>query len=155
MNLFDLTGKVAVITGSTKGIGKAIAEEMAAHGAKVVITSRKGDVCEEVAQSIRDTGGEAVAIPCNISHKEQMQALVAETRKVYGKIDILVCNAAANPHYGPTLTIPDSAFEKVMDVNIKSNHWLVQMVAPEMVTRKDGSIIIVSSIGGYRGSATL
>ena len=155
MSLFDLTGKVAVITGSTKGIGKAIAEEMAAHGAEVVITSRKGDVCDEVAQSIRDKGGKAVAIPCNISHKDQMEALVAETLKLCDKIDILVCNAAANPHYGPSMTIPDEAFEKVLDVNIKSNHWLVQKVAPDMVERKDGAIIIVSSIGGYRGSATL
>jgi NAD(P)-dependent dehydrogenase (short-subunit alcohol dehydrogenase family) len=155
MNLFDLTGKVAVITGSTKGIGKAIAEEMAAHGAKVVITSRKGDVCDEVAQAIRDKGGKAVAIPCNISHKAEMENLVAQTRKTCGKIDILVCNAAANPHYGPSMSIPDDAFEKVLDVNIKSNHWLVQMVAPEMVDRKEGSIIIVSSIGGYRGSSTL
>ena len=155
MSLFDLSGKVAVITGSTKGIGKALAEEMAAHGARVVITSRKGDACEAVAKSITEAGGEAVAIPCNISHKDQLENLVAKTREIYGRIDVLVCNAAANPHYGPTLEIPDSAFEKVMDVNIKSNHWLVQMVAPEMVDRKDGAIIVVSSIGGYRGSSTL
>ena len=155
MSLFDLTGKVAVVTGSTKGIGKAIAEEYAAHGAKVVISSRKADACDAVAQGIRDKGGDATAIPCNISHKDQLEMLVAESRKAYGKIDILVCNAAVNPHYGPSMTIPDSAFEKVMDVNIKSNHWLIQMVAPEMQDRKDGAIIIVSSIGGYRGSKVL
>ena len=155
MSLFDLTGKVAVVTGSTKGIGKAIAKELAAHGAKVAITSRKVNVCDAVTQEIRDSGGEATAIPCNISHKDQLEFLVAETRKAYGQIDILVCNAAVNPHFGSALEIPDSAFEKVMDVNIKSNHWLVQMVAPEMMERKDGSIIIVSSIGGLRGSETL
>ncbi len=155
MSLFDLSGKVAVVTGSTKGIGKAIAKELAAHGAKVAITSRKASVCDAVTQEIRDSGGEATAIPCNISHKDQLQFLVAETRKAYGQIDILVCNAAVNPHFGSALEIPDSAFEKVMDVNIKSNHWLVQMVAPEMMERRDGAIIIVSSIGGLRGSETL
>ena len=155
MSLFDLSGKVAIVTGSTKGIGKAIAKELAAHGAKVAITSRKANICEEVTQEIRDSGGEATAIPCNISHKDQLQSLVTETRKAYGQIDILVCNAAVNPHFGSALEIPDSAFEKVMDVNIKSNHWLVQMVAPEMIERKDGAIIIVSSIGGLRGSETL
>ena len=155
MSLFDLSGKVAVVTGSTKGIGKAIAKELAAHGAKVAITSRKANVCDAVTQEIRDSGGEATAIPCNISHKDQLELLVTETRKAYGQIDILVCNAAVNPHFGSALEIPDSAFEKVMDVNIKSNHWLVQMVAPEMMERNDGAIIIVSSIGGLRGSETL
>ena len=155
MSLFDLSGKVAIVTGSTKGIGKAIAKELAAHGAKVAITSRKVNVCEAVTQEIRDSGGEATAIPCNISHKDQLEFLVAETRKAYGQIDILVCNAAVNPHFGSALEIPDSAFEKVMDVNIKSNHWLIQMVAPEMMERNDGAIIIVSSIGGLRGSETL
>jgi len=152
MNLFDLSGKVALVTGSTKGIGKAIAEEMARHGAHVVISSRKAEVCDEVAAAIRAEGGKATAIPCNIADKEQLKNLVDETRKACGKIDILVGNAAVNPHYGSALEIPDDAFEKVMDVNIRSNHWLIQMVAPEMRERKDGSIIIVSSIGGLRGS---
>ena len=155
MSLFDLTGKVALITGSTKGIGRAIAEEMAAHGAKVVISSRKADACEAVAEGIRENGGDATPIPCNISHKEQLQHLVDATHKAYGRIDILVCNAAVNPHYGSFQSIPDSAFEKVMDVNIKANMWLIQMVAPEMQERKDGAIIIVSSIGGLRGSTVL
>jgi len=155
MGLFDLSGKVALVTGSTKGIGKAIAEEMAAHGARVVISSRKTDACDAVAQGIRDKGGDATAIPCNITHREQLEQLVAETRKAYGQIDILVGNAAVNPHYGPSLQIPDSAFDKTMNVNIRSNHWLAQMVAPEMVERRDGVIIIVSSIGGQRGSTGL
>ena len=155
MSLFDLSDKVAVITGSTKGIGKAIAEEMAMHGAKVVISSRKADVCDAVAAEIKVAGGEAMAIPCNISDKAQLENLMAETRKAWGRIDVMVCNAAANPHFGPAMAIPDSAFEKVMDNNIKSNHWIAQMVGPEMAKRKDGAIIIVSSIGGLRGTALL
>ncbi|MEK9725548.1 MAG: SDR family oxidoreductase [Rhodospirillaceae bacterium] len=155
MELFDLTGKVAVITGSTKGIGLAIAEEMARHGARIVVTSRKADACDAVAAKIRDAGGEAVALPCNVSNKDQLEALVAGARDALGRIDVLVCNAAVNPHFGPSLEIPDDAFQKVLDVNICSNHWLIRMVAPEMIERRDGAIIVVSSIGGLRGSATL
>lgn len=154
-NLFDLTGKTALITGSSKGIGRAIAEAMAAHGASVVVSSRKRDKCEEVAERIRGGGGNAIVLPCNISHKEELKALVDETRKAYGQIDVLVCNAAVNPHYGPSQEIPDSAFDKVMNVNIRSNHWLCQLVIPEMAARKDGSVIIVSSIGGLKGSTAL
>jgi NAD(P)-dependent dehydrogenase (short-subunit alcohol dehydrogenase family) len=154
-NLFDLTGKVAVITGSTKGIGRAIAEALAAHGARVVISSRKEDACDQVAQAIREAGGEAIAIPCNVSSKEQLQNLVDRTRQEWGRIDVLVGNAAVNPFYGPSMEIPDSAFEKILQVNIESNHWLCQMVVPEMKERKDGAIIIVSSIGGLKGSAVL
>ncbi len=157
--LFDLTGKTALITGSSKGIGRAIAEEMARHGAQVVISSRKQDVCDMVADEIntelRDADGGAIVIPANIAHKEELQHLVDETRAKLGKIDILVCNAAVNPFYGPMKDMPDSAFEKILDVNILSNHWLMQMVLPEMAERKDGSIIIVSSIGGLRGNAVL
>ena len=162
-NLFDLSNKVALITGSSKGIGRAIAEEMARHGAKVVISSRKADICEEVANAINielagdasnSTGG-AVAIPANISHKDELQRLVDTTREKLGKIDILICNAAVNPYYGSMQDLPDEAFDKILGVNIKSNHWLVNMVLPEMKMRKDGSIIIVSSIGGLRGSPVL
>ena len=158
-NLFDLTGKVALITGSSKGIGKAIAEEMARHGAQVVISSRKADVCEAVAAEINaqceGQAGGAVAIPAHIGQKEALQHLVDETRAALGKIDILVCNAAVNPYYGPMSGLPDDAFEKVLSVNIQSNHWLAQMVLPEMVERKDGAVIVVSSVGGIRGSDTL
>jgi len=162
-NLFDLSNKVALITGSSKGIGRAIAEEMARHGAKVVISSRKSDICEEVANAINSevagddssTTGGAVAIPANISHKEELQRLVDTTREKLGKIDILICNAAVNPYYGSMQDLPDEAFDKILGVNIKSNHWLVNMVLPEMRERKDGSIIIVSSIGGLRGSPVL
>ena len=135
--MFDLTGKVAVVTGSTKGIGKAIAEQMALAGAKVVVSSRKSEVCDEVARSINETvqdqSGEATAIPCHISHKDQLQNLVDETHQRFGKINVLVCNAAVNPFFGSIADIPDSAFEKIMDTNIKSNHWLCQMVIPDMI----------------------
>ena len=155
-NLFDLTGKVALITGSTKGIGKAIAYRKAQHGAKVVVSSRKADAVEAVTAEInKDFPGHATGIPCNIGYKEQLQSLVDKTRTAYGRIDVLVCNAAINPFAGSMLDIPDEAFDKIMASNIRSNAWLCQMVIPEMKERKDGSIIIVSSIGGLRGSPIL
>ena len=153
--LFDLTGKVALITGSTKGIGRAIAEGMAAHGAKVVISSRKADACEAVAGGINEAGGTAIALPCNVSHREQVQKLVDDTRKAYGQIDIVVGNAAVNPYYGSNLDIPDSALDKILQVNIGSNLWLAQLTFPEMQARKDGVFIIVSSIGGLRASTVI
>ena len=147
MNLFDLTGKVALVTGSTKGIGEAIVHRFAEHGAKVVVSSRKADACEKVAGDINKARGKevAAAIPCNINYKEQLQNLVAQTRAKWGKIDVLVCNAALNPYYGPAADIPDDAFDKIMGANVRSNHWLTQLVLPEMVARKDGVITIVSS----------
>ena len=158
-NLFDLSGKVAIVTGSTKGIGRSIAEQLAFHGAEVVVSSRKADACEQVTEEINkqvaDRNGRAVAIPCHIGHKAQLENLVTETRKQLGKIDILVCNAAVNPFYGSLLDIPDSAFEKIMQSNVQSNHWLSQMVLPEMVERKDGVILIISSVGGLNGTAVL
>jgi NAD(P)-dependent dehydrogenase (short-subunit alcohol dehydrogenase family) len=154
-SLFDLKGKVALITGSSRGIGRAIAERMAEHGAKVVVSSRKLDACEAVVRGIRERGGEATAVPCNIASKEDLQQVVAASRKEYGAIDVLVCNAAVNPHYGASQEIPDSAFDKVMGSNIRSNHWLCQMVIPEMAARRDGSVIIVSSVGGLKGTSVL
>jgi NAD(P)-dependent dehydrogenase (short-subunit alcohol dehydrogenase family) len=156
-NLFDLTGKVAIITGSSRGIGKAIAERMAQHGAKVVISSRKAGPCEEVAAAINAAEGEgtAIAVPANISSKEDLQRLVAETRKAFGKVDIVVCNAASNPYYGPMAGIADDQFSKILSNNIISNHWLITEVIGEMRERKSGRIIIVSSIGGLRGSPVI
>ena len=155
MTLFDLSGKVAVVTGSSKGIGRAIAERMAEAGAKVVVSSRKAPVCEEVVAAITKAGGSAVAIPCNIGHKEQLQALVDGTVKQFGRLDILVCNAAVNPFYGSLTDIPDDAFDRIMGSNVRSNHWLCQMALPHIAAAGGGAVIIVSSIGGLRGSKTL
>lgn len=154
-DMFTLDSKVAVVTGATRGIGKAIALALAEHGAKLVISSRKADACRAVADEIEGAGGEAVAIPCNISYKAELQALIDGAREAFGRIDVLVCNAAVNPHFGSSLTIDDSAFEKVMTCNIQSNAWLAQMVVPEMRARRDGVIIIISSIGGLKGSDML
>ena len=157
MTLFDLSGKVAVITGSSRGIGRAIAERMAEHGAKVVISSRKQAVCDEVARAINDKAGKqvALAVAANISTKDDLKHLVEETNRVFGKIDTLVCNAASNPYYGPQAGISDDQFRKILDNNIVANHWLISLVVPQMIERKDGSITIISSIGGLKGSTVL
>lgn len=154
-SLFDLTGKTAIVTGSTKGIGRSIAEALARSGASVVISSRKSDKCEEVVSAIKAEGLEATAIPCHIGKRSDVENLIAETKKQYGKIDILVCNAAVNPYYGPMSGLTDEAFAKVMDSNVRSNIWLCNLAIPDMAERRDGSVIIVSSIGGLRGSQHL
>jgi NAD(P)-dependent dehydrogenase (short-subunit alcohol dehydrogenase family) len=154
--LFDLTGKVAVITGSSRGIGRAIAERMTEAGARVTISSRKLDACEAVADAINARHpGAAVAEAANISSKEDLQRLVDRAREAFGHIDVVVCNAASNPYFGPMAGISDEKFRKVLENNIIASHWLVQMVAPEMMARKDGAVIIVSSIGGMRGAKAL
>ncbi|MGA8650060.1 MAG: SDR family oxidoreductase [Xanthobacteraceae bacterium] len=157
MSLFDLSGKVAMVTGSSRGIGRAIVERMAEQGAKVVVSSRNIEPCREVADAINAKYGDgrAIAIAANISSKEHLQRLVEETIRAFGQIHVLVCNAASNPHYGPMHTISDDQLRKILDNNIVSNHWLITMVAPQMIARKDGSIIIVSSIGGLRGSPVI
>ena len=155
-DLFDLTGKVAVITGSSRGIGRAIAGAMADHGARVVISSRKQDACEAVAGEINAKHpGAATAIAASISSKAALEALVARTTAEVGPIDVLVCNAASNPYFGPMTGLGDDAFRKILDNNVLANHWLIQMCLPGMIERKDGAIIVISSIGGLRGSATL
>ncbi|MBI1774423.1 MAG: SDR family oxidoreductase [Proteobacteria bacterium] len=153
--LFDMQGKVAVVTGSSRGIGRAIAHAMARAGASVVISSRKLEPCQGVAAEIAAFGGKAIAIACNVGRKPELEALVAGARKAYGRIDVMVANAAVNPHFGPLLAITDEAFDKIMATNVKSNLWLAQLVLPEMAERKDGSMIIVSSIAGLRGATTL
>ena len=153
MSQFDMTGKVAIITGSSRGIGEAIAHEMADHGARVVITSRNIGPCEEVAAAINAKHpGAAIAVASSLSSKESLQAMVDAGRAAFGQIDVLVCNAASNPHYGPLGTITDEQFRKTLDNNIVAQHWLITMVAPEMRKRKSGSVIIISSIGGLRGT---
>jgi NAD(P)-dependent dehydrogenase (short-subunit alcohol dehydrogenase family) len=152
-----MTGKVAVITGSSKGIGRAIAEEFAVQGAKVVISSRKADACAAVAAVINARHGAGTALPvaASISSKEALQGLFDETMAAFGRIDVLVCNAASNPYYGSMDGISDEQFRKILDNNIVSNHWLIQMVLPQMRARRDGAIIVVSSIGGLRGSPVI
>jgi NAD(P)-dependent dehydrogenase (short-subunit alcohol dehydrogenase family) len=155
--LFDLTGKTAVITGSSRGIGRAIAEGMAAHGANVVISSRNQGACDEVAAAINEACGRecALAIAASLSSKESLQALVDAASAMFEKIDILVCNAASNPHYGPLGTITDEQFRKIFDNNVLANHWLIQMTAPAMLERGAGSIIIISSVGGLASSTKI
>ena len=155
MNMFDLEGKVALVTGSSRGIGRSIAIQMARAGARVVVSSRKLDACQIVVDEIREGGGEAVAIACNISYRDQLEQLVAQTREALGPIDILICNAAVNPYYGPLQDTPDEAFDKIMNCNIRSNHWLCQMVLPEMAERGGGSVIIISSVTGQFGTTSL
>jgi NAD(P)-dependent dehydrogenase (short-subunit alcohol dehydrogenase family) len=157
MSLFSLDGKVAVITGSSRGIGKAIAERMAEHGAKVVISSRKPQPCEEVAASINNVrgAGTAISVPANISSKADLKNLVDETNQQLGKVDIVVCNAASNPYYGPMAGIEDDQFRKILENNVIANHWLINFAVPQMIERKDGAIVIVSSIGGLRGSPVI
>lgn len=155
--LFSLAGKVAIITGSSRGIGKAIAERMAEHGAKVVISSRKPEPCAEVAEQInaKHGAGSAISVPANISSKDELKHLVDETTRQLGKVDIVVCNAASNPYYGPMAGIEDDQFRKILENNVIANHWLINYAVPQMIERKDGAIIIVSSIGGLRGSPVI
>jgi NAD(P)-dependent dehydrogenase (short-subunit alcohol dehydrogenase family) len=152
---FALDGKVAIVTGSSRGIGRASAEAMARLGAKVVISSRKAEACEAVARDIRNNGGEASVIACNVSHKADVEALVAGTLRTYGRIDILVCNAAVNPVYGPLGDLTDEAFDKVMGTNVRSNLWLCNMAIPGMAERGDGAVVLVSSIAGLMGNDRL
>lgn len=153
---FDLTGKGALVTGSSRGIGKAIAETLAALGANVIISSRKQEACDEVASEINARGGgRATSIAANIGTKADIEHLVAEAHQALGSIDILVCNAASNPYYGPMAGISDDQFEKILRNNLLSNHWLSALVSPEKIARRSGSIIFISSIGGLRGSLVI
>ncbi len=157
MSLFDLSGKVAIVTGSSRGIGRAIAVALADQGARVVISSRKAAACQLVVDEIeaKHGPGRAMVVTASISEKDALQALVDETRRAWGRIDILVCNAASNPYYGPMAGITDEQFRKILENNVIANHWLIAMVAPEMLEREEGSIIIVSSIGGLTSSTMI
>ena len=152
--IFDLSGKTAVITGASRGIGEAIARRFAEHGADVVVSSRKIDACEKVAASINEKVGRkaAVAAACNISRKDDLKSLIDFANARLGRVDVLVSNAAVNPYFGSAEGISDEQFDKIMTANVKATHWLSQLVLPQMKERRDGAIIIVSSIGGFIGS---
>jgi NAD(P)-dependent dehydrogenase (short-subunit alcohol dehydrogenase family) len=134
-----------------------MAEALAEQGAKVVVSSRKQDACDEAAEAINGKFGEgsAVGIACNIGYKEQLQSLIDQTHEKLGKIDILVGNGGVNPFYGPMSDIPDEAFDKIMNSNVRSSHWLCQMVLPDMIEKGKGSIMITSSTGALGASDVL
>jgi NAD(P)-dependent dehydrogenase (short-subunit alcohol dehydrogenase family) len=161
--LFDLSGKVALVTGATRGIGKSIAEELARAGAKVCISSRKAEACDEVLSELKKNGFEAMAKPCNVSRKDELQALVEATRANWGRLDIVVANAASNPYYGPLTGLPDEAFDKIFANNVKSTLWLAGMTLPGMAERRGtdgkaqggGSFIVIGSIGGILANTVI
>ncbi|TMM55286.1 SDR family NAD(P)-dependent oxidoreductase [Sulfitobacter sabulilitoris] len=157
MSMFDLTGKVALLTGASKGMGLAMATGLAQHGATVVISARKQDQLDAAAAGIDQAVGatRAHGVACNVGYKDQLQALVDRTHDIAGPIDIVVGNAGVNPYYGPTSEIPDDAYEKTMAANVQSNLWLAQMVAPDMVTKGAGSMMFTSSIGAFKPSVML
>ena len=159
MSLFDMSDSVAIVTGSTKGIGRAIAERLCEQGAKVVVSSRKTDVCEAVTADINKNfaknGGEAVSIPCHVGDDDRLKYLVDATLDKWGKITTLVANAAVNPYHGPSADIPESAFDKILDINVKSTFKLCHLVLPHMVERKEGSVTLIASIAGLKGSTDL
>jgi NAD(P)-dependent dehydrogenase (short-subunit alcohol dehydrogenase family) len=153
--LFDLTGSVAIITGSSRGIGRAIAMRLAQHGACVTISSRNRERCEKVAHQIGASDRHAIVQTCNIGRKDELQALVDATLRKWGRIDTLVCNASINPHFGPALDLPDDTWDRILNYNLRSTFWLCNMALPHMARQGGGSVIIISSIGGFCGSDTL
>lgn len=155
MELFSLDDKVCIVTGSSRGIGRSIAQRMAEAGAKVVVSSRKAEPCEAVAEEIRSAGGEATVIPCNVSYREEVLGLLEKTEAALGPVDILVANAAANPVYGPMAELEDDAFDKILETNLKSHVWMANAAFPGMAGRGGGTMIIVSSITGQFGSRNL
>ncbi|MBR9653278.1 SDR family NAD(P)-dependent oxidoreductase [Thalassovita aquimarina] len=156
MSLFDLTGKVALLTGASKGMGLAMATALADHGATVVISARKQDQLDAAAEKINARGkGRAHGVSCNVGYQDQLQALVDKTHELAGPIDVVIGNAGVNPYFGKTSEIPDDAYEKTMNVNVQSNLWLARMVAPDMVAKGAGSMAFTSSIGAFKPSVML
>ncbi|MBJ7535134.1 SDR family oxidoreductase [Rhodomicrobium vannielii ATCC 17100] len=155
MGLFDLSGRVAVITGSSRGIGRAIALEAARAGASVVVSSRKLDACRRVVDEIRESGGRATAVACNVGVKADLETLVAHALREYGRIDILIPNAAINPAYGPSSEVSDEVWNKVLTTNLTATNWLSQLVLPGMAENGGGSVILLSSIVATVGAANI
>jgi len=153
--VFDLSEKVALVTGATRGIGRSIAEELARAGARVAICSRKAEACEETRTELEKSGFQVLARACNVSRKEDLQAFVDATRDEWGGIDVVVANAASNPYYGPLTGISDDAFDKIIATNLKSVLWLAGMTLPGMATRGGGSFIVVGSIGGILANTVI
>jgi len=153
MKLFSLAGKVAIVTGSTRGIGRAIVEQLALAGAKVVVSSRKAEACETTRSELAAGGHQAIAVPCNVGYKEQCEALVRTTLQTWGRVDVLVLNAAINPYFGPMQDMGDEVFDKMIGTNVKAQLWLCKLVCPQMAERGEGAIIIISSIAGLRGNS--
>jgi NAD(P)-dependent dehydrogenase (short-subunit alcohol dehydrogenase family) len=153
--MFDLRGQVILVTGSTRGIGRAVVERAAEAGARVVVSSRRAEACEEVAAAIRARGGEAVGIACNVGRREEIEALAKGALAAYGRVDVLVGNAAINPYYGPLAGIEDAAWDKIMAANVRANLWLVNLLAPQMAARGQGAVVLVSSVVGLRGCDTI
>jgi NAD(P)-dependent dehydrogenase (short-subunit alcohol dehydrogenase family) len=148
-----LQGKVAIVTGASRGIGAAIAAHMAEEGAKVVLVSRKIEGLEGVATEIRAKGGEALAIACHVGHRSQREEMLGQALQAYGRVDVLVNNAATNPHFGPMLTIDEGAWDKTFEVNVKGYFGMVQLVAGHLQERKaKGSLINVASVAGLRAA---
>lgn len=150
--LFRLDGKIAIVTGSSRGIGRAIADTMADLGAKVVISGRTLAKCEVAAAAIRARGGEATVIPCDIACKEECERLVTRSIEQFGRIDILVCNAAVSPAHGPIAKVSDDEFDQIMIANVKSTLWLTNMIIPGMAARGGGAVVIIGSVAGLRGN---
>jgi NAD(P)-dependent dehydrogenase (short-subunit alcohol dehydrogenase family) len=153
VNLFDLRQKVAIVTGSSRGIGRAIAFRMAQHGARVAISSRKASACDSAAADINTQWpGNAMASPADLADTEQLERLVSQTLTAFGGIDILVCNAGISPHRGSLADIDPALFQRIFNLNVLANRWLISRVIPEMLSRGGGAIVIVSSMGALRGS---
>jgi NAD(P)-dependent dehydrogenase (short-subunit alcohol dehydrogenase family) len=145
---FNLDGKVAVVGGASRGIGESIAKILAEYGAQVIVSSRRYDSCRAVADAIAAAGGKAEAMPCHLGEISQIEALFGHVEQKYGRVDVLVNNAAANPYYGHVLDIPVEAFEKTLDVNVRGYFYMSVAAAKLMRKGSGGSIINVASVGG-------
>lgn len=150
--LFSLAGKVALLTGATRGIGLAMARQMALAGARVVISSNEAEACAEVAVSLRHEGLDVLGIACDVQHRPALQELVRATLAARERIDVLVCNAGVAPHMGPISSASDEQWEQTLTVNLRSVLWLTSLVIPAMAARRDGAIILTASLSSLRGN---